>query len=105
METLLICPASRTEIVIGKFFTVMGFSNGHGSAELLSLSFTGKYVSSLAASNLSRNVDLTLPAFSSLVWVAVLSDPIAALFSALCLALATFAREVLKKVSTTSPHC
>ncbi|QDV31933.1 ABC-2 family transporter protein [Planctopirus ephydatiae] len=92
METLLICPASRTEIVLGKFFTVMGFSMATAVLNLLSLSFTGKYVSSLAASNLSRNVDLTLPAFSSLVWVAVLLIPIAALFSALCLALATFAR-------------
>lgn len=92
METLLICPASRTEIVLGKFLTVMCFSMATAVLNLLSLSFTGKYVSSLAASNLSRNVDLTLPAFSSLIWVAILLIPIAALFSALCLALATFAR-------------
>ncbi|VAX40289.1 hypothetical protein MNBD_PLANCTO02-1596, partial [hydrothermal vent metagenome] len=37
METLLICPASRTEIVLGKFFTVMLFSISTALLNLISM--------------------------------------------------------------------
>lgn len=93
METLLICPASRTEIVVGKFLTVMLFSMSTALLNLLSMGLTGKYMASMsAASALSRIGDLTFPGLASLAWVLVLLVPLAALFSALCLALATFAR-------------
>ncbi|MEX0718705.1 MAG: ABC transporter permease subunit/CPBP intramembrane protease [Planctomycetaceae bacterium] len=93
METLLICPASRTEIVVGKFLTVLLFSMSTALLNLLSMGLTGKYMASMAGGGtLSRIGDLTFPGFGSLVWVFVLLIPLAALFSALCLALATFAR-------------
>lgn len=93
METLLICPATRTEIVLGKFFTVMLFSAATALLNLSSLGFTGKYMISLAGSGpMSRMVDLALPPLTSLIWVIVVLAPLSALFSALCLAFATFAR-------------
>ncbi len=94
METLLICPATRTEIVLGKFLTVMLFSASTALLNLFSLGFTGKYMASLAADGgaASRLGDLSLPPFASLVWVIVMLLPLASLFSALCLALATFAK-------------
>ena len=93
METLLICPATRTEIVLGKFFTVLLFSMTTALLNLLSVGITGKYMASLAlGQNSSRLGDLTMPPLISLVWVLVILVPLSTLFSALCLALATFAR-------------
>lgn len=93
METLLICPASRTEIVLGKFFTVMLFSTTTALLNLISLGFTGKYMASLAAGGaMSKFGDASLPPLWALAWVLVMLVPLSALFSALCLAFATFAR-------------
>lgn len=94
METLLICPATRTEIVLGKFLTVMLFSASTAILNLSSLGMTGKYMASLASGGgaASKLGDLSLPPLVSLVWVVVMLLPLASLFSALCLALATFAK-------------
>jgi sodium transport system permease protein len=93
METLLICPATRSEIVLGKFFTVMAFSVSTALLNLSGLGFTGKYMVSLASGGpMSRMGDLSLPPLASLAWVAVFLIPLSALFSALCLAFAMFAR-------------
>ena len=93
METLLICPASRTEIVIGKFLTVMTFSMSTAVLNLISMGLTGNYMISLArGSALNQISNLAPPSLSALMWVLVLLVPLAALFSALCLSLATFAR-------------
>jgi sodium transport system permease protein len=93
METLLICPATRAEIVLGKFFTVMLFSFSTALLNLGSMGFTGKYMASIGgAGTLSKLGDLSFPPLQSLMWVIILLIPLAALFSALCLSLATFAR-------------
>ena len=93
METLLICPATRTEIVLGKFLTVLMFSMTTAIMNLISVGMTGKYMSSLAmGGGASRLGDLSMPPISSLVWVFVILIPLATLFSALCLSLATFAK-------------
>ena len=94
METLLICPATRTEIVLGKFLTVMVFSMSTALLNLSSMGFTLKYIASLASSGgmASKLGDLTPPPIASLIWVLVMLIPLASLFSALCLAFATFAR-------------
>jgi len=93
METLLICPASRMELVMGKFFTVMVFSIATAVLNLMSMGFTGKYMVSMAgAGPMSRIGEVAFPSGMALFWTLVLLIPLAALFSALCLALATFAR-------------
>jgi sodium transport system permease protein len=93
METLLICPASRSEIVFGKFLTVMLFSVCTALLNLLGMGLTGKYMASFTLGGaLSKAGSLAPPPLAALAWVMVLLVPLAALFSALCLALATFAR-------------
>ena len=93
METLLICPATRTEIVLGKFFTVMVFSCATALLNLASMGMTGKHIAGMMPSGaLSQARDVGFPPFSALAWIVLLLIPLAALFSALCLALATFAR-------------
>ncbi|MCA9072555.1 MAG: CPBP family intramembrane metalloprotease, partial [Planctomycetaceae bacterium] len=93
METLLICPASRTEIVLGKFFTVMVFSVSMAILNLISMGVTGKFTAPMMHSGAFEKLgNLQPPSLGSLLWIAVLIIPLSALFSALCLALATFAR-------------
>lgn len=93
METLLICPATRIEIVLGKFFTVMLFSSATALLNLVSMGLTGKQIAGMAPSGaLAAGHDLSFPPWSALAWIVLLLIPLAALFSALCLALATFAR-------------
>ncbi len=96
METLLICPATRTEIVLGKFFTVMGFSMSTALLNLLSIGTTGQYMLSVAGGAgkgaLAQAGAVTLPTAPALAWLLILLVPLSAFFSAMCLALATFAR-------------
>jgi sodium transport system permease protein len=95
METLLISPARRSEIVLGKFFTVVSFSISTVMLNLLSMGITGKYLISMARNEaLSRmGADsLSFPGPWELMWLIVLLLPLSAFFSAISLALATFAR-------------
>lgn len=93
METLLICPARRSEIVLGKFFAVFLFSCATALLNLASMGFTGKHIASMAPPGaLSHGSVVSLPPLWGIVWIVVLLLPLAGLFSALCLALATFAR-------------
>lgn len=94
METLLICPAKRVEIVFGKFLTVLCFSVSTAVLNLISIGMTGRHMASLMqrspASQMMGTPDF--PPLHALAWIIVLLLPLAAMFSALCLALATFAR-------------
>lgn len=95
METLLICPATRTEIVLGKFFTVMCFSMSTALLNLASIGSTGHYMLSVAG-GMARGAfaqagAITLPSAPALAWLLILLVPLSAFFSAMCLALATFA--------------
>ncbi|MBL8815584.1 MAG: CPBP family intramembrane metalloprotease [Planctomyces sp.] len=92
METLLISPARRVEIVLGKFLTIILFSIGTAILNLLSMGITGQQMVKSFGSGLTETVRLELPGMQSLLWMVILLIPLAAFFSALCLALATFAR-------------
>jgi sodium transport system permease protein len=95
METLLISPAQRSEIVLGKFFTVLTFSISTVLLNLLSMGITGKYVVGMARNEaLSRmGADtLSFPGPWELTWLILLLLPLSAFYSAISLALATFAR-------------
>jgi sodium transport system permease protein len=104
METLLISPASRAEIVLGKFFTVMVASIAMALLNLLSMGLTAFVLSaslggasSLAAGRaggLSPAAALTPPPPLSLVWMVLILIPLSAFFSALCVALAVMARSM-----------
>lgn len=92
METLLVSPARRIEVVLGKYFTIMVFSIFTALLNLLSMGLTGQQMASLMGNGVTSSVSLEFPGLSSLLWLVALLFPLAALFSALCLALATFAK-------------
>jgi sodium transport system permease protein len=85
LETLLSSPAERTEIVLGKLLTVMIFSMATAGLNLLSMGLTGWLL-------LSRMPKLGSPPVESILWLTLALIPVAALYSALCLALAAFAK-------------
>ncbi|MCD4726556.1 MAG: ABC transporter permease subunit, partial [Pirellulales bacterium] len=85
LETLLSSPAGRGEIVLGKLLTIMLFSIITAVLNLVSIGATGWIV-------LSRLPGFGLPPPVALVSLAIALLPMAALFSALCLALAALAR-------------
>jgi sodium transport system permease protein len=84
METLLISPASREEIVWGKFLTIWLFSTATALLNLLSMAVT---TSGLAATRPEAAFRI-----GALVWGVVLLLPLSAFFSALCLAVGAYAR-------------
>jgi sodium transport system permease protein len=94
LETLLSSPALRTEIVWGKLLTVMTFSAVTALLNLFSLGFTARYIVAqlkmLPAGDMTQGLDL--PPLASALWLLVALVPMSALFSALCLACAAFAR-------------
>lgn len=92
METLLISPARRVELVLGKFLTIVMFSIGTALMNLLSMGMTGKHMASAMGAGLADTVNLEFPGAAAMMWMIILLVPLAALFSALCLALATFAK-------------
>lgn len=93
METLLITPASRGEIVLAKFFTIMSLSVASTVLNLASMGLTLGQISSLLPTG-SEQATRTFapPSLDAIVWMFILMLPLAAFFSALCMALAVFAR-------------
>jgi sodium transport system permease protein len=85
LETLLSAPAQRSEIVLGKLLTVMLFSATTAVLNLVSVGLTGWLV-------LGGYPEFGPPPPLAALWLAIALLPISALFSALCLALAAFAR-------------
>ena len=93
LETLLSCPASRHEIVFGKLLTVMAFSIATSLLNLVSMGLTGKFVfTQLQGLGAMTGLQIGPPPIDTLGWLVLALIPIAALFSALSLALAAMAR-------------
>jgi sodium transport system permease protein len=84
METLLISPAGREEIVWGKFLTIWVFSTGTALLNVLSMGLTTWWF----GSQLPR---LGLTA-QGLFWCTALLLPLSAFFSAVCLSIGAYAR-------------
>jgi sodium transport system permease protein len=85
LETLLSSPAQRSEIVLGKLATIMLFSMATAALNLIAMGVTGWAV-------VAQFPALGSPPPYAVVWLALAMLPVAALFSALSLALAAFAR-------------
>ncbi len=98
METLLISPASRPEIVTGKFLTVMLASMSTALLNLASMAITGLQLAQMVGSTAAKGQDpsavITAPSLVSMFWMFLLLIPLAAFFSALCVALAVLARSM-----------
>jgi sodium transport system permease protein len=85
METLLISPASREEIVYGKFLTIWVFSAGTALLNLVSMGATTWCL-------LPKELGQTEFRAAALFWGVVLLLPVSAFFSAICLAVGAYAR-------------
>ncbi|MFO0880419.1 MAG: ABC transporter permease subunit/CPBP intramembrane protease [Gemmataceae bacterium] len=83
METLLISPASREEIVWGKFLTIWLFSGATAFLNLLSMALTTSQLGAMQTGG---------PRLGPLFWGGLLLLPLSAFFSALCLAVGAYAR-------------
>jgi sodium transport system permease protein len=95
LETLLSSPAQRSEIVCGKLLTVMSFSMATALLNLASMCGTGTFIiHQLEKITPAATLKLQLgpPPLVALVWLVLALVPISALFSALSLAVAAFAR-------------
>src|SRR5690606_30187267 len=94
LETLLSSPAERSEIVWGKLLTVMAFSMATSILNLLSAGLTmSMFLPQLGAMNGSAApVSLGPPPALGVCWLLLALVPASALFSALALAIAAFAR-------------
>ncbi|MBX3419505.1 MAG: CPBP family intramembrane metalloprotease [Pirellulaceae bacterium] len=93
-ETLLSSPASRTEIALGKLLTVIVFSIATALLNLLSMGITTTLVMGKLG-QLSGGLGLAAlgpPPVLSLFWLVLAMVPVAALFGAVSLAAAAFAR-------------
>lgn len=91
LETLLCSPAEREEIVTGKMLTVMLFSVGTSLLNILSVGTTGLFVVS-QLKNAVPGMEFGSPPWWSCVAMVIVLIPISVLFSALCVALASYAR-------------
>ena len=91
LETLLSSPAQRTEIVWGKLLTVMAFSAATSLLNLVSVGLTGAFIIKRLGETAGHAL-LGPPPLFALVWLLLALVPISALFSALSLAIAAFAR-------------
>ncbi len=85
LETLLSSPAERSEIVLGKLLTIMAFSIVTSALNLICVGVTGSII-------FRQMAGFGGPPALAVVWLSLAVVPAAALFSALCLALASFAR-------------
>ncbi len=95
METLLISPAGRAEIVIGKYLTVFLFSICTAILNLLSMAATGWVVARRMQDALPGHAQVAMlgpPSLTDACWILLLLPPLSAFFSALGIALAAFAR-------------
>ncbi|HLN28080.1 MAG TPA: ABC transporter permease subunit/CPBP intramembrane protease [Gemmataceae bacterium] len=84
METLLISPASREEIVWGKFLTIWLFSAATALLNLGSMGLTTSHFSGMLSPGVLR------PA--AIFWCVLLALPLSAFFSAVSLAVGAYAR-------------
>jgi sodium transport system permease protein len=100
METLLISPASRAEIVMGKFLTVVLASVMTALLNLVSMGLTGAMLAHQVSSVVplhgkpSPSFALRPPTLLSAFWMIVLLIPLSVFFSAVCLALAVLAKSM-----------
>ncbi len=92
-ETLLSSPAHRTDLAIGKLLTVMAFSVATSILNLVSMGFTGLFVYSRMG-GMGGGVAAAMgpPPVAAIGWLLLALVPISALFSAMALAAAAFAR-------------
>ena len=89
LETLLLSPATRLELVAGKYLTVLSVALVAALMNLLSMSLTLSRLPSMMGGGAEVGLSISWQAFLVILLGLVI---VAGLFSAVCLALSTFAR-------------
>ena len=93
MESLLLSPASRMELVVAKYLTILTFSLVTVTCNLISVCITMLQVASVVPETEVHTAERLAPAETWMMGVSLLMViPLASFFAALCLTLATFAR-------------
>jgi sodium transport system permease protein len=94
LETLLTSPAQRSEIVWGKLLTVMTFSMVTSLLNLASMGITGTFILTQLQKMAAQPLPLEIgpPPLIAVLWLVLALIPVSAMFSALSLAIAAFAR-------------
>jgi sodium transport system permease protein len=105
METILCCPIGRTELVLGKFLTVLTASVGTVMLSLLSLGATFLIAKRAIGSSLPREVLQTVTTIDigGLAGVFLMLLPLAVLLSALLLMVGLFSRSFREAQSYCGP--
>ena len=100
METLLISPASRGEIVMGKFLTVVLASAMTALLNIVSMGLTGlQFARQVERDGRRRDHRpargrIAPPSLLSVFWMVLLLIPLSVFFAALCVALAVLAKSM-----------
>ncbi len=95
LETLLCSPAERSEIAWGKLFTIMTFSMATSVLNLLSMGMTGAFIvtrMALLGDDATTQLAIGTPPPAAIFWLLLALIPLSALFSAISLAIAAFAK-------------
>ncbi|MEO8494321.1 MAG: ABC transporter permease subunit/CPBP intramembrane protease [Planctomycetota bacterium] len=95
LETLLCSPAERSEIAWGKLLTIMTFSMATSVLNLLSMGMTGAFIVSRIAvlgEGATTHLAIGTPPIGAVFWLLLALIPLSALFSAISLAIAAFAK-------------
>lgn len=103
LETLLISPARRVDIVYGKFFAVVLIAVLTVVLNLLSMGLTAAFGLKMLGRETGMGLSLLTIEPLSLVYVLLLILPLAVLFSAGCLAIAVGARSFKEGQSLLTP--
>lgn len=102
LETLLVSPVGRDDIVYGKFFTVVIISMITAALNLLSLGGTVVYMA-MTFGKASKAFSMLAVSPGSLLMSLFLLIPLAVIFSALCLAVAVSARNYKEGQNLITP--
>ncbi len=102
LETLLLSPASRTELVLGKFFTVMLTSMTTAILSLASIAMMSKGMLISMPPEILDKLNLHI-GISTIFTVVVLMIPLSAIFSSLLLAISLLAKSYKEAQSYISP--
>jgi sodium transport system permease protein len=98
METLLISPASRGEIVMGKFLTVVLASMTTALLNILSMGLTGMQLahqlSAMGGHGAAKQTVIAAPSMAAAFWMVLLLIPLSVFFGAVCVALAVLAKSM-----------
>lgn len=102
LETLLICPISRTSVVLGKFFTILTTALLTALITVISLGVWGMLIGSFADIALISDVVKSISILDLLLMFLLLL-PTSAMFSSLLLAISIYARTFKEAQNYISP--